>query len=321
MQAKAASLLVFLLCLGATGARGESPDTRPIKVDHLKIAVMMFSDAQNWTDYQILGGYRVQNRTGTAGWRLLDPNEDVLVKGTRETCTARLSKITEQKNLVRAEGEIVILLHGLFQTRATMEPMETQLKAAGGYQVVNFGYASTRADIESHAAAVAEVLKNLKPSDRVSFVGHSMGCIVVRKLLADGQGHPWKVGRVVMIGPPNQGAEMARRLSSYPIVRRWLGPGFEELARPAGPANLPTPQCEFALIAGASPRWLLNSPLIAGDDDWIVGVSETALAGAKCQTCVPAHHGNIVHDRAALEATLEFLKQGQFSKAITKEAK
>lgn len=302
----------LLLTIGPAVSLAESPDSGPIKVNRLKIVAAMLSDAQLWTDRRILGGYRIQHRPGADQWRLLDASESVIVKGTRLVCETRLAKIAQQESLTPPQGEIVVLAHGLFQTRATMESLERQLSAAGGLQVVSFGYASTQAGIDEHAEALREVLSTCKPEDRVSFVGHSMGCIVMRKLLAEPKGRVWRVGRVVMIGPPNQGAEMARRLLGIDPIRRGLGPGFEELARPNALAGLPAPPCEFAVIAGTSPPWMLNNPLIAGDDDWIVGIHETTLDGAKCSACFGAHHGRIVHDRAAIESTIEFLKHGRF---------
>ena len=299
---------------GAASLGAENPEIQPIKVNHFKIAASMFSDAQNWTDRQIVGEFRLQNRTGTELWRVLGSEEKIQIKGTGDVCQARLGQLLERKPPERFEGDIVVLVHGLCQTRAKMETIETHLKNTSKLRVINFGYASTQADIETHAAALGEVLQHAKPRAKVSFVGHSMGCIVVRSLLARNGKRDWKLGRVVMIAPPNQGAEMARRLSGSRLVRTCLGPGFEQLAsdEPKGVASLRSPPCEFAVIAGTSPKWLLNSPLIAGDDDWIVGVNETRLAGAKAQACADSHHGDIVHEPKVLALTSQFLLHGDF---------
>lgn len=303
-----------LTCLCNAGA--EAPEVRAVKVNHVRIATMMFSSAQRWTDHRLVGEFRLQNRTGSDAWRLLGTDEKVELTGSRAACEARLKKRTAKAAAEPIPSEIVVLVHGLFQTRATMEPMEMYLKESPKRRVINFGYASTKANIESHAKALEEVLADAGSETKVSFVGHSMGCIVTRALLANHEEAKWKVGRVVMIGPPNQGAEMARRMVRYPSVKSWLGPGFEQLADPKLEAlkTCPAPLCEFAVIAGASPKWMLNNPLIEGEDDWIVGVCETKLEGAKCEACVDSHHGEIVHDERVMEMVDRFLKTGELTK-------
>lgn len=304
----AASLLVALPM-----GLAEEPEEKAIKVNHLKIAASMLGSAQSWTDQRIAGQYRLQNRTGSNAWRVIDGTGKVEITGSREACDARLTRRLKGDAAKPLNGEIVVLVHGLFQTRAKMESIETRLKQGGKRQVINFGYASTKNEIEGHAAALREVLRGAAPEAKISFVGHSMGCIVIRALLADLGESKWKLGRVVMIGPPNQGAEMARRFSASPAVCRLLGPGFEQLAvsddKPL--VAFPAPTCEFAVISGECPKWMLNNPLIKGEDDWIVGVSETRLEGAKCQACVPSHHGEIVHDPKVLDMIERFLNSGE----------
>lgn len=315
-------ILMLLLALApARGTAAESPEAPPLKVNCLKIVGSMLSDAQIWTDHGVRGDVRLQKRAGADQWRVLGKDNAVIARGTREACEAKWRR-EAAKILLAADKPIVVLVHGLFQTRAKMETIEDYLKQSGKLQVVNFGYASTRGDIESHAAALAEVLSDAPPQSEISFVGHSMGCIVIRKLLAERKENaPWTAKRFVMIGPPNQGAEMARRLSRVEAVRMLLGPGFDELAKSPeqGVGTIPTPSCDFAVIAGASPRWLLNNPLIAGDDDWIVGVDETTLEGAAFRLCVDAHHGSIVHHRETLDATLAFLLSGEAATKFEEE--
>ncbi len=318
-------LLLLATCswYWSTSVNAETPKAPSIRVDHLKIAASMLSDAQNWTDRQIQGEFRLQNRTGTDQWRVLSSAEKVHFKGSHDSCKTRLNRLLDVKQPARLQGDVVVLVHGLFQTRAKMETLETHFKSTGKLRVINFGYASTKADIGAHASALEEVLRIVEPGTKVSFVGHSMGCIVIRGLLATQVEKKWKPGRVVMIAPPNQGAEMARRLSGNRLVRNWLGPGFEQLADPklCDVAAFRSPRCEFAVIAGDSPKWLLNSPLIEGDDDWVVGLSETKLSGAKAQACVDSHHGNIVHDPKVLVLTSDFLLHGEFNYPPRQEGK
>jgi pimeloyl-ACP methyl ester carboxylesterase len=315
-------LTLALMAAASTIARAESPPA--IKVDRLKIATSMLGDAQLWTDHCILSdGCRLQNKTGDIAWRVLDSSEKVIQRGPREKCETQLLKLAKKRPVAVKPKELVVLLHGLFQTRAKMTTLEKHLEASGQFEVYNFGYASTKADIDAHAKALEEVLAKVDPGRRVSFVGHSMGGIVARQYLANHRPEGVTIGRLVMIGPPNQGAEMARRFREIRFVRSMLGPGFEQLAEPKEAAlmDIPAPRCEFALIAGASPKWLLNNPLIEGDDDWIVGVEETSLKGAKATALVHSHHGEIVHNPRVLELTTQFLKTGELAANHAKDAK
>lgn len=315
--------MVMVSLWASASLLAETPEAPVPKVNHLKIAASMLSDAQNWTDRRIVDSYRLQHRPGSESWRVLGPSEKVLFKGTREASTKRLDRLLDGKQPAQEKGDVVVLVHGLFQTRTKMETLAVHLQKTGGFQVINFGYASTKADIAAHSAALEEVLGSLAPETNVSFVGHSMGCIVIRSLLTSPEKKSWKAGRVVMLAPPNQGAEMARRFASSRIVTNLLGPGFEQLADPKldDLSSFKAPSCEFSVIAGASPKWLLNNPLIAGEDDWIVGLKETHLPGAKSQTCVDAHHGNIVHDPQVLTYTCNFLLRGEFDPPSPKQGK
>ena len=90
-------------------------------------------------------------------------------------------------------------------------------------------YASTRGSIDAAAATVAEVISDLPQAAPLAFVGHSMGNIVTRRLIQrwveadDPTLHRCRA--MVMLGPPNQGAAIARRLDA---IGRVGGFGFFE---------------------------------------------------------------------------------------------
>lgn len=203
----------------------------------------------------------------------------------------------------------VCLLHGLIRTRLSMSYLGAVLKSAD-WEVVNFGYPSRKRDISRHADDLCDFLcRHGLEGQPVSFVTHSLGSIIMRKLV---QRHPqkFKYSRAVMLGPPNQGAEIARRLGMLPHVARIMGPSFVELQR----LNLPdiTALIEVGVIAGGTGKERGLLPLIKGDNDGVVTVAEATLPGAKEMRVVRALHSVLMYQPQIIKMTKNFLERGTF---------
>ena len=183
-------------------------------------------------------------------------------------------------------------------------------------ETIRFSYASTRRSIGDHAAALGEVLQAQPDSTTFSFVGHSMGNIVVRHLIGDlsrdgdPQGILPRCRSMVMLGPPNQGAAIARRLAPTQLYG-WitgtggleLGPGWESFS-----AKLATPEFPFLVIAGDVSENSVQNPLIEGASDFVVSVEEATLEGAVAVETFPVLHSFLMNDDAVVERTVAFLQ-------------
>ncbi|MGD9592637.1 MAG: esterase/lipase family protein [Candidatus Berkiella sp.] len=102
------------------------------------------------------------------------------------------------------KNELVILLHGIARTSRSMRTIEKAL-IKHGYRVANIDYPSRKATIAQLTAYVDEKIKALSIDENttVHFVTYSMGCLILRELLAH---YPIKPsGRIVFLGPPHQG--------------------------------------------------------------------------------------------------------------------
>ena len=210
--------------------------------------------------------------------------------------------------------EYVILLHGLCRSGRSMISMGQAL-VQSGYKVVNMGYPSRSASIEKLSEdaignAVADCQRN--GVVKIHFVTHSLGGILVRSYLSR---HTIpNLGRVVMLGPPNQGSEIVDKLGSWWIFRRINGPAGNELGtendstpNKLGPANF----CVGIIAGNRSINWI-NSLLIPGRDDGKVSIERTKLAGMTDHIVIASAHPFILRNQTAIRETIHFLQLGRF---------
>ena len=212
--------------------------------------------------------------------------------------------------------EYVILLHGLCRSGRSMIPMGQALVQAG-YKVLNMEYPSRSASIEKLSEdaignAVADCQRN--GAVKIHFVTHSLGGILVRSYLS--RHTISNLGRVVMLGPPNQGSEIVDKLGSWWIFRKINGPAGNELGtekdstpNTLGPANF----CVGIIAGNRSINWI-NSLLIPGCDDGKVSIERTKLAGMTDHIVIASAHPMIMRNRTAIRETIYFLGNGKFDK-------
>jgi hypothetical protein len=196
-----------------------------------------------------------------------------------------------------------------------MEKLEAALSEAG-YIVVNDGYPSRDAVVETLAdiaikPAVADCLE--QGIERISFVTHSLGGILVRQFLANND-LP-ELGRVLMLAPPNKGSEAVDKLRAVPGMELLYGPAVLQLG--AGymsiPRKLEGPDFEVGIIAGTSLG--VFSGLLPGEDDGTVTVESARLEGAADFLVMDASHTFIMNNDAVISQVLFFLEHGYFDQS------
>lgn len=212
--------------------------------------------------------------------------------------------------------EAVILLHGLCRTSRSMTTMETALTQTG-YKVYNIDYPSRTAGIEQLSenfvgTAIADCERD--GATKIHFVTHSLGGILVRSYLA--RHSVAALGRVVMLGPPNQGSEVVDKLGDWWLFKKINGPAGNELGTGtnAAPQQLGLANFCVGIIAGNRTINWINSLLIPGSDDGKVSVERTKLAGMTDHLVIPAVHPFIMKNKTAIRQTIEFLRNGQFKR-------
>ena len=209
------------------------------------------------------------------------------------------------------------MLHGLGRTARSMRPVERAL-AKRGYLVLNLGYPSRSARIGLLASRVAQQIADWEVDRPLDFVTHSLGGILLRAAVADGLLPLARVRRVVMLGPPNGGSELADVLPGMPVVgplyRRFTGPAGLELGTMthAIPPQLPAVAFELGVIAGNRSVNPFFSALLGAPNDGKVRVDRARVEGMRDFIVVPSWHPLLMASRAVTEQILHFLERGEF---------
>lgn len=267
---------------------------------------------QIWADQFLRNGWRIQRNVFTGHCRLLDPNNIRRAWGSYEHCRERFHSQFARSGAPAESEHIVMLVHGLGRSASAFAAMEDSVRQAG-HSTANINYPSTRQGISAHADDVQRIIDSFDGVRCMSFVTHSLGALVVRDLLA--RQSAWRdrieVRRVVMIAPPNQGSQLAKRLSAIPAYQWLTGESGQDLAS-AVAQNLPVPDAEIGIIAGGRGNGLGFNPILSGDDDGFVAVSETHLDGMRDFLLVNTTHGLIDDHPLTIAATIAFLNDGWF---------
>ena len=293
---------------------------------YMNLPVKTGGGMQFWTDLQNVSGWRIQQNSETGHCRLIDPKLVRRAWGNLAHCQQSLQQRVQTGKVVQPSGQVVILLHGLVRTSNSMNVMGKHLRGQG-FTTVNFGYASSRKPVSEHAVALKSVIDGL--GDQVTdiyLVAHSLGNIVIRRYLHDttngqtGLNGDSRIRRIVMVGPPNQGSQVARTFKNNHLFRTIAGKSGDQLARDWEKlsTNLATPSGEFGIIAGGQENEAYSNFLLKGKDDYTVSVEETKLPGASDFMVRPLLHGTMMNQPVVLEATTRFFKHGYFTSATAR---
>jgi len=264
-----------------------------------------------WGDVTYFHGWKIQQNVLTKHFRLLDSRDHRHAWGTLEQCRTRLEEIRREQKLPEMSGQAVILLHGIIRSSKSMSRMQKRLTESG-FVTVPFDYPSTQVNLDQCSAYLNRVVKSLDGVKQISFVTHSMGGLVVRNWLRD-HSDP-RVQRLVMIGTPNKGAEMADKLQDWKAYRLILGPAGQQLisGKAGAISRLPIPKFEFAVIAGGKGTPEGYNLLIPGDDDGTVAINSARLEGASDFISFPVLHSFLPLNAEVIDCADRFLRTGAF---------
>jgi pimeloyl-ACP methyl ester carboxylesterase len=213
---------------------------------------------------------------------------------------------------VRSEG--AILLHGIGRTHRWLWKLEGALQQAG-FATLNLDYASRKKPLEFLAADIDAAVRHFAADidGPVHFVGHSMGGLLARVYIA--KHRPERLGRVVLLGTPNGGSEIADLLHDRALYRAYYGPAGQQLTTRLDSALTSLPPLDYCvgIIAGNRSIAPLSSLFrMPKPNDTMVSVASTGLDGMADHVVVEAFHAGLPYHARAIDQTIAFLREGRF---------
>ncbi len=153
------------------------------------------------------------------------------------------------------EQKVIILVHGLMRTPASMFFLSSYLKKQG-YSVYSYDYPSARGSIHEHGILLNQYLKQFlktHSNTKTYLITHSLGGIIARDALAQLPPEDLKkIAGLIMLAPPNQGSALAKFSTQFfPMISYFVKP-LTELSSDQNSYvhKVPIPKIKIAIIAG-----------------------------------------------------------------------
>ncbi len=212
------------------------------------------------------------------------------------------------ENLKHLANHMIVVVHGLWLTGGAMTILRARLERMG-YQARSFSYPSVHEDLSHNAAQLFSFVKSLR-AERIHFVGHSMGGLLVLQMLKEHRDS--RIGRVVLAGSPYQDIQAVKNLMRNAFTQSVVGKSVSQWLEQAKPDVADTH--EIGVIAGDRSLGLgrLVTHLPKPNDGTIL-VDETQVPGAQDSIVLHVTHSQMLFSAAVAEQAAHFLETGRFN--------
>ena len=202
--------------------------------------------------------------------------------------------------------EVVICTHGIWMKGWVMKPISRYL-STHGHECKQFSYQSLSQSPQQNALRLGKYVEDID-ADIIHFVGHSLGGIILLHYFQHFD--IAKPGRVVMLGTPLAGSNVARHMSKNKFIKNsMLGASAKTLL-----GNVPAwkgtrPLAVFAGNRGKGLGQILGASL-EKPNDGTVAVSETVIDNCTLHIEVPYSHTGMLLAKPVAASIDEFLRTG-----------
>lgn len=208
---------------------------------------------------------------------------------------------------VRRGGEMIVIVHGIWMNGIAMQVIAHLLEQRG-FRTHRVSYDFLGASPAENAESLCEEIRALGEPE-VHLVAHSLGGIVVLHLLNT---HPeLAIGRVVLLGSPVKGSDVARRVHDKAFLRPLLGRSIEKGLLGGAPGY--DGRVPLGIVTGSA-RFGVSSLLYPSESvsDGVVAESETELDNVTERVSVPRSHSALIFSRLCAEHVARFIRTGTF---------
>jgi hypothetical protein len=206
------------------------------------------------------------------------------------------------------ENEQVVTIHGFYGTTWDFI-YASRILEKEKICVKHWSYPSTEKHIVEHAHDLVIYLQQLayqNPGKPIHFLTHSMGGLILRAAL-NCPSCPFeaRVGKAVLLAPPNQGAAWGRLLGGFYLPNFVCGnkSGYELMTEFDFEHLGQFPVTKDVMVVAGN--FSLN-PLIDGDNDGTVTVSETYLSTPHKHVIIKVGHKTILFSTNVSKLVMNF---------------
>ena len=210
----------------------------------------------------------------------------------------------------------VVLVHGYFKTEKDMFALKSELEKAD-FEVITINLPLTFNKLKSvltlFKSEVGKIFAESKREEKIHFVGHSTGGILIRRYLAVTE-YKNKIGRIVLIAAPNRGSRLAYFAKKYfrpftDIFKTLSSIEIENIKRLELAAG---EEFEIAAIAGSKSNLFLGR-FLTKENDGRIRVESVKFSGLKDFVVLPYGHKDIHFQEETAQLVAKFLKFGNFN--------
>ncbi|WP_018248390.1 alpha/beta fold hydrolase [Orenia marismortui] len=211
----------------------------------------------------------------------------------------------------------VILVHGYKKNQNDMLVLKENLEDLD-YDVILVDLPLTFKKIEAcnsiFKQKIEKIISNLDQNEKISFVGHSTGGLIIRCFLSNTE-YQGRVHRCVLIATPNQGSQLANIAAKFANIFINIFKTLDSL-RSSNVQKLfleDIATIEVGAIAGNKNNLFLGK-LLKNENDGRVQVDSVKYNGLKDFIVIPYGHKEIHYKFKTAELVDSFLRKGKFKR-------